>query len=517
MTHDEFLSRLENTKRAGNGHVARCPAHEDRKQSLGVHQGDDGRVLLRCYAGCSVEQVVTAMGLELKDLFDRPAGLGDPEAIYDYVDESGELVMQAIRFPDKNFRQRQRIPGHAHADDNGWVWSLGNEEKGIPFVQRVPYRLPELLEAIAAGRWVFITEGEKDADAIIANGGAATCNPGGAGKWPIEWGERYFKGANVRIVVDRDEAGKAGARVVWGSLEPHAARLQSVAAAAGKDAYDHLRAGHELGDFVAYDLHEVTDGLVLQNAQTVQLLDREWIEGYENFFPFGGISMLFGHPGVNKSTLTAHLAGIITRAKRDAIFLSNEGGVQEMKPRLYVAGAIMERCHFLNKLEGGHESVVTLPHDVAALEALIEKVGAGLLVIDPLDAALGIDVDSYKAQHVRHALTPLHGVAQKHNMAILLVSHLNQDKSIDPHRRAGGPRLTGLARACALMALSRDDENDRHLAGFKNNWGPLPKSKLMKIEQGHVPGLEEPAVKLYPFSTTGLKAKHLLMEPKEDR
>ena len=463
MSFDDFVSHLDGVKRRGTGVSARCPAHEDRHASLGVNEGDDGRVLVRCYAGCETEAIVKALGLELGDLFDKPAGLGDPEAIYDYVDEDGNLVMQALRYPGKSFRQRRPEGGD-------WAWKLDG-------VERVPYRLPEVLEAVRNGITVFVTEGEKDADALVARGKVATCHPGGAGKWQHVWSEKYFRGATVIIVADADEAGTSHARMVRDSLQTAGAKVFVVRAKTGKDAYDHFRAGHTFEDFVPLELDVVTDGLVVQTASDVVLEDREWIEGFKNHFPYGGISMLFGEPGVNKSTLTARLAALVNIAGRSAIFLSNEGGVQEMKPRLYVAGANMNLCHFLGKLEGGHESVVTLPHDVQALEALVEKHDTGLLIIDPLDAALGLDVDSYKAQHVRVALTPLHGVAQRHNVAIVLVSHLNQDKSTDPMRRAGGPRFTGLARACSLMAIDRDDEDTRHLAGFKNNWGPLPKTK----------------------------------------
>jgi hypothetical protein len=69
---EDVLSRLERVKRSGEGWMARCPAHDDRVASLKVDVGADERVLLRCHAGCTVEAVVAALGLELRDLF--PAG-----------------------------------------------------------------------------------------------------------------------------------------------------------------------------------------------------------------------------------------------------------------------------------------------------------------------------------------------------------------------------------------------------------------------------------------------------------
>ena len=64
------LDRLDRVRRTGNGWSARCPAHEDRDPSLSIAEGADGRVLLRCFAGCALEDVVRALGLELSDLFE---------------------------------------------------------------------------------------------------------------------------------------------------------------------------------------------------------------------------------------------------------------------------------------------------------------------------------------------------------------------------------------------------------------------------------------------------------------
>jgi hypothetical protein len=66
---DEFLARLENLRKSGRGWSARCPAHVDRSNSLSVALGDDGRLLVHCFAGCTVAEIVGAMGLHITDLF----------------------------------------------------------------------------------------------------------------------------------------------------------------------------------------------------------------------------------------------------------------------------------------------------------------------------------------------------------------------------------------------------------------------------------------------------------------
>ena len=73
MLIDEFIERLEGVRSVSLGRwMARCPAHDDSQASLSVTEGRDGRTLIKCFAGCEVEDVVEAVGLGLRDLFPRP-------------------------------------------------------------------------------------------------------------------------------------------------------------------------------------------------------------------------------------------------------------------------------------------------------------------------------------------------------------------------------------------------------------------------------------------------------------
>lgn len=70
MNAADFVARLEGVRQTTpTAWVARCPAHEDRSPSLSVAEGDDGRVLLHCFAGCDVASVAAAVGVELPELF----------------------------------------------------------------------------------------------------------------------------------------------------------------------------------------------------------------------------------------------------------------------------------------------------------------------------------------------------------------------------------------------------------------------------------------------------------------
>ena len=133
-------------------------------------------------------------------------------ATYDYNDESGVLLFQLLRRAPKDFRQR-RPNGKG-----GWIWSLGN-------TRRVLYRLPEVGDAVASGRVVLIVEGEKDTDNLRELGFTATCNPGGANKWRAEYSES-LRGADVAIIGDNDDSGRAHAAHVASSLQGVARRVR---------------------------------------------------------------------------------------------------------------------------------------------------------------------------------------------------------------------------------------------------------------------------------------------------
>lgn len=70
---DRLLGRLEGVRQTGPGRwVARCPAHDDRRPSLSLRELSDGKLLVHCWAGCAAAEVVTAVGLGLADLFEKP-------------------------------------------------------------------------------------------------------------------------------------------------------------------------------------------------------------------------------------------------------------------------------------------------------------------------------------------------------------------------------------------------------------------------------------------------------------
>jgi len=217
MNITEFLSLLKGVKPCGNGYQALCPAHDDQKQSLFVSEGEDNRILAHCHAGCSINDICQALGIELKDLFPQKlkvhAGGKSPiVAAYNYCDANRNLLFQVCRTADKRFFQR-RPDGKG-----GWVNGLGD-------VKPVLYRLPEILQAVGRGETVFIPEGEKDCANLARIGLTATTSPMGAGKWRNHYSE-HLRGAKVVILPDNDEPGRKHAQQAAKSLYGKAASVK---------------------------------------------------------------------------------------------------------------------------------------------------------------------------------------------------------------------------------------------------------------------------------------------------
>lgn len=243
MNIDTVLSKFHNVKRLANGeYTARCPAHDDQKNSLTIRPADN-RILLYCHANCAFEAIKRAAGLTTDDLQNghrqnRHESRRWIVATYDYRDATGKLLYQSLRYEPKSFNQR-------HPDGNGgWVWRMDG-------VQRVLYRLPELLTADSAAP-IFVVEGEKDADRLASLGLIATTNVGGAGKWKVEYNQS-LTGRRVIILPDNDEPGVDHAHKITESLKGIAdVKIVELPGLPPKgDVSDWLDSGHTKDDLLA--------------------------------------------------------------------------------------------------------------------------------------------------------------------------------------------------------------------------------------------------------------------------
>lgn len=495
------LARLEGVRPSGRGYTARCPAHEDRQASLSVSEGAGGAVLLKCFAGCDTGAVVAALGLTMRDLFppsDRPTNGAKPARrivkTFPYVNEAGEVLFEVVRYAPKEFRQRRPGPGLGE-----WVWNLEG-------VRRVLYRLPEVVAGVERGAPVWIAEGEKDAEALAALGLVGTTSPQGAGKWRPEYSEP-LRGAKVILLPDNDEPGRRHAQDVAAALAGTAARVRvlSLPGLPEKgDVSDWLAAGGTRGELLRLAKGcpewQPSEAGGEASCYGIRMCDVEpervaWL--WPGRIPFGKLTVLDGDPGLGKSTLCFDLAARLSQGRRmpdgarpecdgpaAVLVLSAEDGLGDtIRPRLEAAGADLARVVALPLVgEGDAARLPGIPDDLGALEVEVIACGARLVIIDPLMAYLGKDVNSYRDQDVRRALAPLAALAERTGAAVFLVRHFTKNDKASAVQRGGGSiGIIGAARSALLVAPDPQEGGRVVLAGVKANLARLAPSLAFAI------------------------------------
>jgi hypothetical protein len=245
------LGKLDGVRQQSGYWMARCPAHEDGEASLSIARGTEQPVVLNCHAGCVADDILASIGLTTASISKprekSPRNVSRPKrravAEYHYTDENGEVLFTKVRYQPKGFSQYRMVNGR--------------REDKLGDVRRVLYRLPKVIEAVKNGEPVFVAEGEKDVHALEAAGVTATCNFDGAAKdtQRQKWRQEYnscLAGADVVVIADRDDSGRAHASHIAASLASAAKSVRIVEAAEGKDAHDHLAAGHSVDDLVPF-------------------------------------------------------------------------------------------------------------------------------------------------------------------------------------------------------------------------------------------------------------------------
>lgn len=470
MTIDEVLDRLEGVEKVGSGWKAKCPCHDDSSPSLSISEGDDGTPLWFCHAGCSQEAVGAILS--------PSGGKSDPEAVYDYTDESGALLYQVLRFEPKSFRQRQ-------PDGNGgWIWSMDG-------VRRVPYRLAEVVDAAKRGDFVFIVEGEKDADAVKAAGFTATCSVGGSSSWRKEYA-RYFKGARVVIWPDKDEPGHSYARSIKKSLEGVAVSVTAVEAKEGKDAYDHLVV-HKLSINQAPSV-EIRGASDETSLSDVEVKSVDW--HLKPFVQVAAFHLLAGDGGVGKGSWLAHLTAKITKGDtehlgepRNVLVIASEDSAElDLKPRVLAAGGDPARVFVLKK----H---ILLPRDIDYIEEKIEQQRrgrpTGVVIIDPISNHIG-GASGDDESAVRKAINELNFVAERTGCTIFGVRHTTKSDVGGVKSILGSVAWVNSPRVILMLdRLSSGymDTGYRVLRVVKSNRGQKGKEKRYRLTGAHVSGV----------------------------
>lgn len=225
MTNDEiFESNLQHFKvstRYGNKVQCFCPAHRDKQASLTVTKGKKC-TLFHCHAGCTLEDILSAAGLEKKDTFyDTETQRSNwrayvesrekrrIEAVYNYVSYNGQYAFTKIRLEGKKL-----LYGILKNERFSYGLPRNTPRKSLKAIYG---SVQALNKAISESKPIFIVEGEKDVDTLMKQGYIAFTY-GGVNDWQADFAE-LVEGADVVILADNDEPGKAVANTILRDIQ----------------------------------------------------------------------------------------------------------------------------------------------------------------------------------------------------------------------------------------------------------------------------------------------------------
>ena len=218
------------------------------------------------------------------------------------------------------------------------------------------------------------------------------------------------------------------------------------------------------------------DSVKIIRMSDVELTPVEWL--WKPYLPFGKLSVLQGNPGEGKTYFAMHLAAACTNGKLlpnmermepfNVIYQTAEDGLGDtVKPRLIEAGADLDRVLVID------DSDVQLTLSDERIEKAIVENNARLVIIDPIQAYLGSDVDMNRANEVRPIFMRLGQVAQRTGCAILLIGHLNKAAGMQSLQRGlGSIDIAAAVRSVMFIGKLKHDPTMRILTHEKSSLAP---------------------------------------------
>lgn len=452
-----------------NTAMVQCPSHNDGRPSLSV-RAIEGSVLLYCMAGCQTIDVLDALGLEMTDLFDDEKGF-----TYEYP--GGR---QVHRSPDKQFHQRgnTKDPSLYHSD-----------------------RLS------GAGPF-YVVEGEKDVLAVESAGGQAVSTPGGSSAAVDRFDWEPLRGKIVHVVTDRDEPGRKRAKALMDYLEPIAMSVSLYEPRVGKDAADHIAAGHLLADLKCLsspDILSFSQALdewrKWRDSEFIKPIRTPWhtlnkkISG--GLHP-GRLYVVGARTGSGKSVAGVNMVAYAAESGHSGLIVSVEMPHVEISSRILASQAHVSYEN-ITKREFGDDQVaidtyiadhrhlplyicdkatITIEEVTHKARMLREGKGLELLFIDYAQLLKATTKSVSRQEQVSHIVRSAKLLAMELNIPVILAAQLNRNSESGDQARA--PKMTDLREsgeleqsADVILLLHRDEYSSNVYVSIpKNRTGP---------------------------------------------
>lgn len=510
MTTQEVLQHFQKAKQTGNNqYSALCPAHDDHTASLCIGTGDDGRTLVTCQRGCSLDDILSAVGLKKSDLFATPL---------EQKQNKPWKYICSYYYPDKNGRPRNRKDRYLmpdgkktfvwkHYDDKQWVKHKTNGDPGL-------YNA----DCISSNDLTYIVEGEKDVETLKACGRAAVCSPHGAKQNGEAWKPEYteaLKGKSVVVIQDNDETGKVFSSIICNALTGQAASVKLVDLC---KLYPALKEHGDITDLceINGDSNAIIEAVEAMAAGLPEYQKQEPIDPFLSKFksldefseeetnwlipywiPEGQITLFTADGGVGKTTTWCELIANISNGtptfldssecKREpgkVMFLTTEDSVRKkLRRKLREAGANLKNIITPDFMDDKDGVLKGLDLSSEKMNSAIRAFKPVLCVFDPVQGFIPADVNMGSRNEMRHILAPLINIGEECKTAFLIVSHSNKRKGAFGRDRIADSADLWDASRSVMMAGYTEEQGIRYLSNEKNNYAELQQTVLFTINE----------------------------------
>ena len=433
---------------------------------------------------------------------------------YDYKDRDGKIIYRKEKHiyldgTKKLFFKHEVKPGL-------WDWTKGKAD-------HIPYNLDQFKDHVD----VIVCEGEKDANTItqLKIGVLATTAPTGKGAWPdtiTQYFKSFKKATFLYDVGAEKDVKKHAATLKKAFPEMHIFIASMPMDKEGSDITDYLETqkGEKAKQMALLDVLDKTkefkvedileDRVHIINVDEVEAKPIRWL--WHHVFPIGKVSLLVGDGGAGKSYFANYMASRITTGRDwidqdgnqpigKVLIITTEDGVADtIKARAILMGTDQANLKIIDGVSEGISKDVmslTIGKNIRQVEKAIAEIGnVRLLVFDPITEFIG-NIDDHRAAPTRTALAPLAALAEKYNIAILIISHLNKDDAKKLiYRTTGSQSYVNMARAVWAIAEDEETEDRRFLMPVKQNLSKKPPALAFSITNGQGIVFEKEPVKV---------------------
>lgn len=230
------------------------------------------------------------------------------------------------------------------------------------------------------------------------------------------------------------------------------------------------------------------NNLTLINMSDIESKEVKWL--WYPYIPFGKLTIVQGDPGEGKTTFILNLSSLLSRGMKlpydstqrepiKIIYQTAEDGLSDtIKPRLEAANADCNNILVIDETES------PLSMSDIRLEEAIKATDAKLIILDPIQAYLGSEVDMHRANEIRPILKKLGNIAEKYECAIVLIGHMNKANGIkSTYRGLGSIDFQATARSVLVVGRIKYEPNVRVIAHDKSSLAPEGKSIAFELNQ----------------------------------